>query len=77
MENWVGKVAVVTNAANGNGAEIAKILAKEGLIVCGLAKRKDKVEALRVGLLKIKGQLNAVEVFICEICSISSIMAHI
>lgn len=28
--------------------------------------RKDKVEALRVGLLKIKGQLNAVE---CDIAN--------
>lgn len=50
----------------GIGAAIAKHLACQGMIVCGLAKRKDKVEALRVGLLKIKGQLNAVE---CDIAN--------
>lgn len=32
--------------------------------------RKDKVEALRVGLLKIKGQLNAVE---CDIANEQSV----
>lgn len=40
------------------------------MIVCGLAKRKDKVEALRVGLLKIKGQLNAVE---CDVANEQSV----
>lgn len=34
------------------------------------AYRKDKVEALRVGLLKIKGQLNAVE---CDIANEQSV----
>lgn len=34
------------------------------------ACRKDKVEALRVGLLKIKGQLNAVE---CDITNEQSV----
>lgn len=40
------------------------------MIVCGLAKRKDKVEALRVGLLKLKGQLNAVE---CDVSNEASV----
>lgn len=40
------------------------------MIVCGLAKRKDKVEALRNGLFKIKGQLNAVE---CDITNETSV----
>lgn len=51
-------------------SQIAKELAKAGMIVCGLAKRKDKVEALRVGLLKIKGQLNAVE---CDVANEQSV----
>lgn len=70
MKRWEGKVAVVTGASQGIGAAIAKQLAISGMIVCGLAKRKDKVEALRLGLLKIKGQLNAVE---CDICNEQSV----
>lgn len=70
MKRWEGKVAVVTGASQGIGAAIAKQLAMSGMIVCGLAKRKDKVEALRLGLLKIKGQLNAVE---CDISNEQSV----
>jgi NADP+-dependent farnesol dehydrogenase len=70
MKRWEGKVAIVTGASQGVGAAIAKQLAISGMIVCGLAKRKDKVEALRVGLLKIKGQLNAVE---CDIANEASV----
>jgi NADP+-dependent farnesol dehydrogenase len=71
MKRWEGKVAIVTGASQGIGAAIAKHLAISGMIVCGLAKRKDKVEALRVGLLKIKGQLNAVE---CDIANEASVI---
>lgn len=61
---------IVKIASQGVGAAIAKQLAISGMIVCGLAKRKDKVEALRLGLLKIKGQLNAVE---CDISNEASV----
>lgn len=44
MEQWVGKIAVVTGATTGVGAAIVIELVKAGMIVCGLAKRKDKVE---------------------------------
>jgi NADP+-dependent farnesol dehydrogenase len=72
MKRWEGKVAIVTGASQGIGAAVAVTLAKSGLIVCALAKRKDKVEALRVGLIKIKGQLNAVE---CDISNEQSVMS--
>ncbi|CAH1730785.1 unnamed protein product [Chironomus riparius] len=72
MKRWEGKVAVVTGASQGIGASVAVTLAKYGMIVCALAKRKDKIEALRVGLIKIKGQLNAVE---CDIANEQSVQS--
>lgn len=44
MEKWKGKVAVVTGASSSIGAAISKDLVECGMIVCGLAKRKSKVE---------------------------------
>lgn len=64
MERWNGRVAVVTGASSGIGAAVCTELVKCGMIVCGLARRKDKVEALRLSLFGAEGQLNAVE---CDI----------
>lgn len=64
MERWNGRVAVVTGASSGIGAAVCTELVKCGMIVCGLARRKDKVEALRLSLFGAEGQLNAIE---CDI----------
>lgn len=46
MDKWRGKVAVVTGASSGIGAEVALALANSGLVVVGLARRHERIEEL-------------------------------
>ncbi|XP_015122664.1 farnesol dehydrogenase [Diachasma alloeum] len=64
MERWTGKIAVVTGASSGIGQEIAKMLVKKGMIVVGLARRKQKMEDDMKGLSGVKGKFYAVK---CDI----------
>lgn len=70
MDRWKCRVAVVTGVTSGIGAAICQELVKNGMIVCGLARRKDKIEQLRLSLFGTEGQLNAVE---CDLTNEDSV----
>ncbi|XP_065073649.1 farnesol dehydrogenase-like [Ochlerotatus camptorhynchus] len=65
MNRWTGKVAVVTGASSGIGAAIAKDLVKAGMVVVGLARRVECIEALKLDLQEsIRSRLHAIK---CDI----------
>ncbi|XP_046737925.1 uncharacterized protein LOC124406534 [Diprion similis] len=72
MERWVSKVAVVTGASSGIGASVAQELVRQGMIVVGLARRKEKVERLADGLIEFPGKLHPVE---CDVSKEESVLA--
>ncbi|GAB0092766.1 Short-chain dehydrogenase/reductase, conserved site [Sergentomyia squamirostris] len=62
MNQWKNRTAVVTGASSGIGAAITKDLVRSGMIVIGLARRVDRVEALKKDLqLDLRGHLHAMK----------------
>ena len=50
-----GKVAIISGCGAGLGLGLGKALAREGAIVCGMARRKDKIMAAGEEFKKISG----------------------
>lgn len=72
MFPWTGKTAVVTGASAGIGSSILVDLAKSGVNVIGLARRKDRIEALAAKNKNTKGKIQAFE---CDVSDPKSIQA--
>ncbi|XP_063709853.1 farnesol dehydrogenase-like [Culicoides brevitarsis] len=70
MDQWKGKVAVVTGASAGIGADIVRDLMKAGVHVVGLARRKERMEKLSLELANAPGKLYPIE---CDISNMDSI----
>lgn len=59
MEKWVGKVAVVTGASAGIGAQIVKDFVKLRITVIGLARRPEMIEEFVKELPESSGEIHA------------------
>ncbi|XP_015122665.1 farnesol dehydrogenase [Diachasma alloeum] len=70
MDRWVGKIAVVTGASAGIGLATARALIEHGMIVVGLARRRQKMLDEMEDLASARGKLHALE---CDVSKKDSI----
>jgi NADP-dependent 3-hydroxy acid dehydrogenase YdfG len=56
MEQWKGKIALVTGASSGMGQETARQLARHGMRVAIAARRQDRLKALQAEIEQAGGQ---------------------
>lgn len=61
-----GKVALVTGASSGLGTRFAEVLAENGAAVALVARRADRLEALKARIAKAGGRAIAVEADVCD-----------
>uniref|UniRef100_A0A1B6DZK4 Dehydrogenase/reductase SDR family member 11 n=1 Tax=Clastoptera arizonana TaxID=38151 RepID=A0A1B6DZK4_9HEMI len=61
MDRWTGRVAVVTGASSGIGAEVVKELVGQGLVVVGLARRVERIQKIAEDLREEKGVLHSLK----------------
>lgn len=70
MEKWLGKIAVVTGASSGIGAQLCVDLAREGVNVIGLARRETKVQEIADKNKNLPGKIHARK---CDVSCVENI----
>ncbi len=71
-----GRVALVTGASSGLGAQFARTLASAGAAVVLASRRVDKLKALRAEIESLGGDAHVVELDVTNPDSIKSAVAH-
>ena len=71
-----GRVALVTGASSGLGAQFARVLSRAGAAVVLAGRRTDRLKALRAELEAADGDAHVVELDVTDIDSIKSAVAH-
>ncbi|XP_037724812.1 farnesol dehydrogenase [Drosophila subpulchrella] len=73
MERWQDRVAVITGASSGIGAAVARQLVSAGVIVVGLARRVERMEAIKEQLPpELQTRLHAIH---CDVGDLDSVTA--
>jgi 3-oxoacyl-[acyl-carrier protein] reductase len=62
----IGKVALVTGASSGLGVRFAEVLAENGAAVALVARRADRLAAIKARIEKAGGRAVAVEADVCD-----------
>ena len=71
-----GRVALVTGASSGLGAQFARVLSRAGAAVVLAGRRTDRLKALRAEQEAADGDAHVVELDVTDIDSIKSAVAH-
>ena len=71
-----GRVALVTGASSGLGAQFARTLAQAGAAVVLASRRVDKLQALRAHIEAEGGDAHVVSLDVTEVASIKAAVAH-
>ncbi|GBO07888.1 Dehydrogenase/reductase SDR family member 11 [Araneus ventricosus] len=74
MERWSGRVALVTGASSGIGAELCRALVRHGMVVVGIARRVDRIQVVaeEESVKTAPGKLVAVK---CDVTQESEILS--
>jgi NAD(P)-dependent dehydrogenase (short-subunit alcohol dehydrogenase family) len=71
-----GRVALVTGASSGLGAQFARVLAQAGAAVVLAARRVERLKALRAEIEAADGDAHVVEMDVTDVDSIRAAIAH-